>query len=285
MKYLLVIFVFCKSVQSFAVTHMTRVNPGLFINQPKTDFETIRYKDEKLKKILIKELFDLDLVDHFGSHAYDLSAKFEDYYERYKNNYYCLDLNRDSIPEIIYSGFFSAEDDREMMEIYSRQNGKMKNVFKQIGHLLAYKIQPNTNEILLYHHQYPCCDNASHNLNRLRLIQGKVKELKQFFIGKESDLVGPFFPEKSVFTGKSYASKGEIELRWSPAKIEVNAWKGRTPSNLISLYSANSVYTVLAKKGRWKFVLVKAVPLPDKKNRVINPDNFKDIFVFGWIKN
>lgn len=283
MKYLLVLVVCCLGSVLFGSTHMTRVEPGLFINHPKTDFEAIRFKNENLKKILMKELFALDLVDHFGSHAFDLNAEFDDYYERYRNNYYCLDLDRDSVPELVFSGFFSPEDDREIMEIYSRQNGKMKNVFKQVGHLMAYKIQPNTNEILLYHHQYPCCDNASHNLNRLRLINHKVKQLKQFFIGKETDLVGPFFPAKSVFTSKNYFSKKEIELRWSPAKVDVNAWNGRTPSNLIARYASNSVYTVLAKKGKWKFVLVKAVPLADKKNRVINPDNFKDIFVFGWI--
>lgn len=264
---------------------MPRVEPSLFIHQPRTDFESIQYKDESLKKQLMKELFDADLVDHFGSHAYDLNAKFEAYYERYKNNFYCFDLDRDSIPEIVFSGIFAPEDDREIMEIYSRQRGKLKNVFKQIGHLLAFKIHPNTNEILLYHHQYPCCDNASHNLNRLRFIQGNVKQLKQFFIGKESDLVQPFFPDKSVFTGENYLAKKEIELRWSPAEVEVNAWKGRTPSNQIARYGAGSVYSILGKKGRWKFVLIKAVPLADKKNRVINPDNFTETFVFGWIKS
>ena len=68
-----------------------------------------------------------------------------------------IDLNADAIPEIVFSGYSDPSDDREFMEVYSINNGKGERIYREIGHLLAYKSNPNTNEVLLYHHQYPCC--------------------------------------------------------------------------------------------------------------------------------
>ncbi len=269
---------------SFAEVHMTRVDPSLFIHQPKTDFNQISAQDEQLKMHLVQELFNLNLLDHVGTKAYSTDAIFGDYYSRQKHNFWIIDLNSDSVPEIVFSGYSSPDDDREFLEIYSLKKGKGKRIYREVGHLLAYKINPNTNEVLLYHHQYPCCANASHNLNRLRLINGQLQMNKMFFIGKETDLVMPFFPAKSVFGSKYKTAKSGFKLNWSPATVSSNAWKGRTNSNQIATFDSLTVYVELAKKKDWRFVLVKNAPKAEVGNRVINTSNFTATYIYGWAR-
>jgi hypothetical protein len=156
-------------------------------------------------------------------------------------------------------------------------------IYNEVGHLLAYKIQPNTKEILLFHHQYPCCVNASHNLNRLRLINGRFKLLKRYFLGRDHEMTGPFFPKKSKFTGVYKTLSKKTKLYWSPAMIQKDAWKSRSATNIIAAYDSLTVYTVLAKEKSWQFVLMKGAPVLEKNN-VINPTNFKDTWIYGWLK-
>lgn len=269
---------------AFSETHMTRVDPALFIHQPRTDFAAVCTDNPELKRKMVEELFNEDKIDHYGTKAYDPKSVFETYYAKQSNNYYLIDLNADSIPELIFSGFADPADDREYMEVYYSHQGSLKRLYHQVGHLLAFKVHPNTGEILVYHHQYPCCANASHNLNRLRLIDGELQQLRYYFIGKETDLVGPFFPKVSKFDGKFRQSKNGFELRWSPAEVTSKAWTNRSETNSIAKFDSTTVYTVLAKEKGWVFVLVKAAPMSDKKNRVINPDNFSATWIFGWIR-
>ena len=96
-------------------------------------------------------------------------------------------------------------------------------------------------------------------------------------------MVGPFFPKQVKFASKHEAFKIERIVYWSPANVKINAWKGRSMVNKIATFEKGSVYTVLAEEKNWKFVLVKAAPKADKKNTVINPENFKETSIFGWI--
>ncbi len=261
---------------------MTRVDPRLFIHQPRIDFESITIKNEQLKKEMVAFLFEKDLLDHLGTKAYDPSANFEKYYSGFGPLYRLIDMNNDSIPELVFNGFITNNDDREFLEIFSTKKGEVQSIFREIGHLLAFKIQPNTKEILLYHHQYPCCINASHNLNRLRLVASKITQLKHYFLGRDTDMVGPFFPSKSEFKSNWQQLEEKTALYWSPAIVEKNAWFQRSEHNRIAYYDSLSVYTVLAKKGKWNFVLMKSAP-NNEENRVINPANFSSISIYGWI--
>jgi len=284
MKHILVVLLLLLCTEVSASVHMTRVDPALFIHQPKTDFTQISIQDEQLKRKLVEDLFNLNLLDHVGTKAYSTDATFPNYYANQKRNFWVIDLNADAIPEIVFSGYSDPSDDREFMEVYSINNGKGERIYREIGHLLAYKSNPNTNEVLLYHHQYPCCANASHNLNRLRLIKGKIKLNKMYFLGKETGLVGPFFPLTSVFTSKYKTAKRSFKLNWSPASVNENAWEGRTNSNQIAIFDSLSIYVELARQKNWRFILVKNPPKAENGNRVINTSNFTSTYIFGWAR-
>lgn len=281
-KLLLVLSVFITTYVG-AEVEMTRVDPRLFIFQPKTNFDSITLSNEALKSKMIEYLFVNDLIDHQGTKAYNPGAQFVSYYKQYKDLYKLMDLNRDGIPELLFNGYVSETDDREHVEIWGSKNGAVYRIYRDIGHLLAYKIHPNTHEILLYHHQYPCCVNASHNLNRLRLIGEKMQLVKRYFLGRDKDMVGPFFPKKSLFTGKFRALKKKTPVYWSPAIVEKHAWKQRSASNRIAHYDSLTVYTILASEKKWQFVLMKGAPT-EEKNLVINPKNFKDTWIYCWIR-
>lgn len=284
MKKAILFFLLISGSAVFAEVHMTRVDPALFIHQPQTDFNAVSVQDEALKKNLIEQLFNADLLDHFGTHAYSTDAKFDVYYKSQQMNFWLMDLNADGTPEIVFSGKSDPSDEREFFEIYTLKSGAGKRLCREIGHLLAYKTNPNTNEVLLYHHQYPCCANASHNINRLRLINGKLQQLRYYFIAQEKNLLGSFFPGKSNFETKHKIAKKGFELNWSPEVITENAWRGRTDSNRIAKFDSLTVYVELARKKGWSYILVKNAPVAETGNRVINTGNFTETYIFGWTK-
>ena len=284
MKNSIVFFFLAISSSVFATVHVTRVNPALFIHKPQTDFNSVSVQDDVLKRRLIEQLFNADLLDHFGTRAYATDAVFQTYFENQKANFWLMDLDADSSPEIIFSGKSDPTDEREFFEIYTLKNGSGKRLCREIGHLLAYKINPNTKEILLYHHQYPCCANASHNINRMRLVNGKIQQLKYYFIAQETDLKGSFFPESSNFDSKHEIAKSDFVMNWSPEVISEGAWTGRTNSNRIAKFDRLSIYVELARKGGWSYVLLKTAPVDEPGNRVINTSNFSETSIFGWVK-
>lgn len=261
---------------------MTRVDPTLFIANPETDLDKVTVTNEALKRSMVNYLFDADLLDHVGTKAYDTQAVFDKYYTQFSALYRLIDLNNDGLPELIFNGFVSSDDDKEYLEIYGTKKGVVTRLFKEIGHVLAYKIQPNTKEVLLYHHQYPCCENASHNLNRLRLIGNELQLQKRYFIGRDSGMVGPFFPKKAQFTSENKRFSKTTKLYWSPAIVTTDAWPRRSQTNVIASYPASSVYTVLAQTKSWSFVLVKSAPMITTNN-VINPANFLQTWIYGWV--
>lgn len=263
---------------------MTRVNPELFIHQPQTDLSLITQNDATLKEKWVRSLFDRDILNHEGTRAFSLTADFSTYYTAFKERFRLIDLNHDGTPELVFEGFVSKDDEKEHVEIFLLVNGEPTRIYDEIGHILAYKIHPNTQEILLYHHQYPCCLNASHNLNRLRLTEGKLQAVKRYFLGREAgDMKGTFFPKQSRFSTRLKTTKKDVELRWSGAVISKNAWTRRVQSNIIAPYKKGSLYKVLAEEKGWLFVRMQTPPeIGD--NKVVNPNNLQETAVYGWLE-
>lgn len=272
------------SVSAFGYVEMTRVEAKIFIANPEIDFTKIQIRNEALKAKMVEFLFNNDLIDHVGTKAYDTEALFVNYYKQFGPLYQLIDLNNDKIPELIFNGYSSEEKEKEQLQIFTTIKGEPVSIYNEIGHLLAYKIHPNTKEILLYHHQYPCCENASHNLNRLRLVDSKLVLIKRYFIGRDRGMLGRFFPDKSTFSGKFYYTKSKTCLRWSPEEIDKGAWPRRSEKNIIANYPDSTNYSVLAEKGKWRFVIMHGTPVLEE-NRVINPANFSNTWIYGWIKN
>jgi hypothetical protein len=283
MKFVLAIFLSMGfSIIGLGYVEMTRVDAKIFIANPEVNFSKIQVQNEALKVKMIEYLFNNDLVDHIGTKAYDPSAVFVDYYKHFGPLYQLIDLNNDQLPELVFNGYNTEEKEKEQILIFTTIKGVLVEVYNEMGHLLAYKIQPNTKEILLYHHQYPCCENASHNFNRLRLVNNKMKLLKRYFLGRDTGMLGEFFPKKSSFTGKFYQTKSKATLYWSPDIIETGAWPRRTEKNVIANYADSTTYSILAEKGKWKFVVMHGSPLLEE-NRVINPSNFSETWIYGWV--
>jgi len=278
----LIVFYACSNFVNAAEIVMPRVNAKLFIHNPQTDLDLITVKDAGLKEKWVKLLFDNDKIDHFGSKAFDPNARFDAYYKNFGPFYRLADLNNDEVPELLFNGVVSDEDEREYVEIYTYQKNELVNIYKEIGHIMAYKIQPNTQEVLLYHHQYPCCGNASHNLNRLRLVEGKIQSLKRYFVGRDTDMKGKFFPDSTKVTADYKVASKKMELRWSGEVISKDAWYRRTPDNIIAHYEPGAVYNLLAEENGWYFVLVHAAPIKEA-SYVINADNFKETWIYGWV--
>jgi hypothetical protein len=271
------------SALALSYVEMTRVDARVFIANPETDFSKIQVKNEALKAKMVEFLFNNDLVDHIGTKAYDPAALFVNYYKQFAPLYQLIDLNNDQVPELIFNGYPNAEKEKEQLQIFTTIKGELVSVYNEMGHLLAYKIHPNTKEVLIYHHQYPCCENASHNLNRLRLIENKIVQIRRYFLGRDHGMLGRFFPDKSSFSGEFYQTKAKTTLYWSAEELNKAAWLGRSEKNIIANYPDSTVYSVLAEKGKWRFVIMHGMPVAEE-NRVINPSNFSNTWIYGWIK-
>ena len=271
------------SALAFSYVEMTRVDAKIFIANPETDFSKIQVKNEALKAKMVEFLFNNDLIDHLGTLAYDPSALFVNYYRQFGPLYQLIDLNNDQIPELVFNGYVNEDNEKEQLQIFTTIKGEPVSIYNEPGHLLAYKVHPNTKEVLLYHHQYPCCESASHNLNRLRLVDNKMKLIKRYFVGRDHGMLGRFFPEKSVFSGKFHFTKSKAVLYWSPEEINRDAWQQRSEKNIIANYPDSTIYTILAEKGKWRFVIMHGAPVVEE-NRVINPANFSNTWIYGWIK-
>jgi hypothetical protein len=266
-----------------ATVDMTRINPELFLRAPQTDLGKITISNDVLKRSLVSYLFDHDLLNHEGTKAFTKDAPFAPYYQQFQSRYRLIDLNHDNAPELVFEGFVSKDDDREHLEIYRVENGVPKKIYDELGHVLAYIVQPNTQEVLLFHHQYPCCLNASHNIDRLRFVENKMQAVKRYFVARKAgDMKGPFFPAKVTFTAKSQITKKIVELRWSGSVIQKDAWFGRAPENLVARYDTGSVYKVLSEENNWYFVLMHTPPKVEA-NKVVNPANLTETAVYGWL--
>lgn len=274
------------AIGAHASVDMRRINIRLFVHQPEEDFSKIVVQDPAKKEQLVRYLFEHDLINHQGTRAFAVDAQFDPYYRAFGSQYKLLDLNNDHQPELVFEGLVSNDDEKEHVEIYTVRNGVPKRIYDELGHFPAYKIQPNTGEILLYQHQYPCCLNASHMILRLRLVEGEMQSVKRYFVAREAnDMKGHFFPEKTRFTGKLFKTKKKVELRWSKEVITKNAWQLRSQKNSIATYPKGAMYQLLAKENGWMYVRMQTAPENDPENKVINTANFEETAIYGWLKS
>lgn len=265
---------------------MPTINPSLFINGGNADLFTL-YKpsDSPSVKNKIEKLFNEDQFDHPFSKAYDSEATFNLYWEKNKLFWHTVDLNRDGKDELIYQPIANNQEEIEFVEIYLPKKGSYQLLYKESGNFIAYKIHPHTHEIILFHHDYPCCTNASHTINMVRLVRGKIKSRKKYFLARDEGMKGNFFPEKVTFKSNYHLLQKQTIVRWSSDKITRNAW-GMYHENKLANYPKGTPYRILAKKGRWQYVEICGEPKINKNKPyqfVINSINFNDVPVFGWI--
>lgn len=265
---------------------MSSISASLFINNGKTDLEILFHSNNfsDLEKN-VEKLFNEDQLDHAYSKAFDMEAKFSVYWKMNGKYWSSLDLNKDGKNELFFLPKAINPDDIEFIEIYTQKKGVYKLIYKESGHIIAYKIQPNTKEIVLFHHQYPCCSNASHNINMVRLVNGKINLRKKYFLARDEGMKGDFFPNSVNFTSKFNYLKKRTTVRWSPEKISKNAWSV-FQENKLAIYPKLTPFRILAKKGNWYYIEICGEPIIRKKKLydcVINSENFNNVHVFGWI--
>lgn len=265
---------------------MPSIQASLFINGAKTDLqELINDSDRATLKNDVEKLFNVDQFDHLFSKAYDKEALFSMYWKKNQSFWSCIDLNKDGKNELLYQSTAKDDEEIEFVEIYTKQKGEYQLNYKESGHFIAYKIHPNTKEVVLFHHQYPCCTNASHSIYMVRLVKGKIKLRKKYFLARDKEMKGDFFPKHVQFKPNYHFLKKQTIVRWSPEKITKNAWK-MFQENKLAKYPKNTPYKILSKKGNWVYIEICGEPKIDKNKPyeyVINSVNFNDVHVFGWI--
>lgn len=270
------------------INSQAQVNPNLvdiphevFVNGGKTNFDKILSQDASIEE-KVKTLHSYNELGH------DLTIQtnsFEEYWSKYKSLWFYITFKKDKEPLLLFKGLKNDTDEREYVEIFDlNKDRNQRSLFSDVGRLLAYKLHPQTNEVILYVHKYPCCKSASHNIYRIRSIKDGLKVNDRFFVGRDSgDMVGPFFPEKVNFSDKYYKLDKKTELRWSPSVVNEKAFEDWTESNLIINYNEGAVYKVLQEKNNWQFV-VFFNGIAEEQSMVLNYTNFKNKGVYGWIK-
>lgn len=276
-----VFLVFCFG-SLWASVSMKRVNPHLFVNAAKTDFTSIIITDKNLKRELVRDLFETDVLMHENSHAYNRDASFDSYYAEKQNNFSLMDLNGDGKPELIFQGYVIAGDDKESVEIYAATKGKYSLIYNGIGYLIAYKIQPNTKEIVLFQHQYPCCSSLSHNIYTLRFLENTIKSKSKYFLARDEGMKGSFFPDSCHFGVKFKKLTKKTMLYWSDGFISKNATP-TLPTNELIHYPKGSIYQELARRNGWSYILIRGNTVSEKSASV-NGENMSKMAVFAWIK-
>lgn len=267
---------------------LSQNNPSLveipidvFINGGETELDSIFIQNDQIKEDLRKlfssneAIYDRDWVQLVG---------FDKYWERYKDNWHYIKVKPgDTL--LVFSGLRRDGDDREFVSIYDmNKEPYQRQLYNDVGRIIAYKEHPFTKEIILFSHQYPCCQSASHTIYSFRFINNQLKVEKRFFVGRDSgDMVGPFFPNKVQFNGKFYQLKERTELRWSPEIVEKGAFLNWSDSNLIIHYQKGAIYRKLYENKEWKFVLMLS-GIAEEQSRMLNYTNFRNTGVYGWIK-
>lgn len=254
----------------------------LFVNEGKTDFEKIKkVNDEQLKNVVLT-FFNEDQLNHEMTKAYDANASFDKYWSNFQKYWFFTDLNKDGINELIFNNTKHGGE-YNFVEIYIQSNSKFKIIYSEKGSFVFYKINPNTNEIVLFKHEFPCCTNLSHNIDMVRLLHGKIKLRKKYLIARPDNMKTKLFPKKVKYNS-SYQKLGkEIELYWSAEVIDKEACPIAN-KNRVCKYAKGSVYKLLGKEKGWKYVLMCSAPISNSSN-VLNTANFEFTHVFGWIKD
>ncbi len=282
MRKIVSFFIFLTTATSYsAPVVMPRVDASLFVNRGKTDFESIFDKDIDRTREVVRWLFDNNRLDHDYSKAVDTSLVFQPYWNRFSSMWHLIDLDADGKPELLFSGKPLISEEKERFSIFVQYGSVWKEVFWDDGHLLAFKKHPRTGEIILYHHRYPCCSQFTHLIQRVRWLRNKMHLTQRYFLARDSDMNGKFFPLKSSYPKNYRKLKGKTMLYWSKGKIKENAARF-SPTNQIINFPAKSYYQILAQEGRWYYVMMVSPPLIEE-SMVANANNLQQSRFYGWI--
>lgn len=263
---------------------LTEIPANVFVENGKTDFDILWLSDCDIKSEVEKIFNTPNLLFHQGAKTESPSNSFLTYWEKQKDNWKAIRFQKNGELSLIFTGKTFEYDIKENIEIYHQNEKTFKLVWSENGRLVAYHIHPYTKEILLFQHKYPCCQSSSHNLFRIRLINNEIISNNRFFVGRDTgDMVGPFFPEKAVHDRTFHELKEITTLRWSPAKIDSNAFVNRSESNEIIRYNKGASYKILARQNNWLFVLMFS-GIMEGPSAVMNYMNFINVPVYGWIK-
>lgn len=279
--FLFLLFTITCSLQSkAALVVMPRIDYQLMVADFHGNIDQFRSNQDEIK-VAVQWLFENDRLDHDYSKGLTANTSFEVYWKNLGKDWYMVDMNQDGQNELIYSGRSFQAEEKEFFQLFINYGKVWKQDFWDEGHFAGYQIQPNTGEIILVHHKYPCCYQASHNINRIRFIGGKIKLYKKLFLARDTGMKGNFFPEKVTYSTKVYKLKKEEMLYWSSEVIKEEAFYS-SPSNTILPYEEGSYFQILAKLQDWDYVVMLS---PPKKvpSRVANAENLQDVHVMGWI--
>lgn len=276
------VLLFCAQIGLAAVVVMPRVDVKLFVNHGKTDFENVFSKDIAAKKAAVAWLFENDILDHDYSKAVNPDLPFEPYWERFEKSWHLVDLNKDGTNELIFSGKTQVSEEKERFALYANYGEVWKEVYWDDGHLMAYKIHPNTGEIILFHHRYPCCSQSTHMIEKVRWLRNRLHSTKRYFLARDTGMKGQFFPKKAFYPSTYRVLKSETMLYWSKGKISAGA-AIFSPKNEIIHFPAKAYYQILAREGAWKYVMMVSPPKMEE-SLVANPANLQECRYYGWIK-
>lgn len=253
----------------------------VFIGEAQDDFDNILWKENSIRE-KVKTLHSYDELTHEFTVT---TNSFEEYWKNYSSQWHYIRFKENAEPVLIFFGFKNFNDELEYVEIYDVSKKRNERLlFSEVGKLLAYKVNPHNQELVLFTHKYPCCRSASHNIFKIRQLNGTLQVSDRFFVGRDAgDMVGPFFPETAIHKKEYHVLTKRTELRWSPAVVEKDAFLGWTHSNLIIHYNEGALYKILNDAGDWLFVLFFN-GIAEEQSSVLNYTNFTNKGVYGWIK-
>ncbi|SFT42514.1 hypothetical protein SAMN05216474_0493 [Lishizhenia tianjinensis] len=284
MKFYITLIVLSFSFISKAAGVVYEHLPLNMIHGLRTHVDSVFIATPELKEA-VKTLYTGKMINHYLED--DGRENFETYFSLYKEFWHFIDLNQDGQLELLFQGKYEATDDRAYTEIYTLSENKYVLSYVEIGALLGYKINPNNNEIILYTHEYPCCESYTHNISTLRFIRGEIKVKKKFFIARDKeDMKGEFFPDSLHFKGTYQISKQEIALYWSPTPITENAFVGgirRLQTNLICHFPEHTLFRILAETPDAYYILITG-KAKEENGLPINVANLEMIPIYGWIQ-
>lgn len=277
--FILTVLAICFNSRASIVV-MPRVNYQFFVSDFKADIQQFQSNQEEIKEA-VSWLFENDRLDHDFSKGITFNSSFEVYWKNLGKDWYMVDMDQDGQKELIYSGRSFKAEEKEFFQLFIRYGSIWKQDFWDEGHFAGYQLHPNTGEVILVHHRYPCCYQASHNINRIRLVRGKLKIYKKLFLARDTGMKGDFFPENVTYPSKVYYLKEEEMLYWSSEKIVEEAFFGN-PTNEILPFEKGAYFQILAKRDDWIYVVMLS---PPKKvmSRVANAQNLQDVHVMGWL--
>lgn len=265
-----------------AIVVMPRVDVSLFVNNGRTDFHNICNPDTKKTEEKVNWLFEQNLLDHDFSKAVSPELSFSAYWKHFASSWHALDIDGDGEEELLFSGKPLLSEEKERIEIFVQYGSVWKQIFWDDGYLMAYKKHPNTHEILLYHHRYPCCSHFTHMVQRIRIVRNRLYFTKRYFLARDTEMQGQFFPKRIHYPNRYRQLKKDKMLYWSKGVIAKSAARF-SPSNQIIHFPQDAFYQLLAREGAWAYVMMVSPPKIEE-SLVANAHNLQESRFYGWIK-